>query len=227
MEESDQLLVDPPKTFQHLHKVKEALSTFIEEKQSLNKFNFSKAIKEGLEDDLTENILKQVIEAHDSTEENEDIKNKTNEVLTKLNQAHSFVTDLKQVGIGKDHEDIEQHLEFDALEDIAEAIEDIKDQKETETENKVQNINQEKFEILEEEKDLIREPHEKVNEEVVEDAVDVLDPGQSMEVIGSVHALGCVKEYTVVLKCLEAFHTAAFPISMTANVSPIKKIELF
>ena len=35
--------------------------------------------------------------------------------------------------------------------------------------------------------------------------------------------LGCVKEYTVVQKPLELFHIAAFPITMTINVSSIEK----
>ena len=42
------------------------------------------------------------------------------------------------------------------------------------------------------------------------------------------YSVGCVKEYTVVLKFLESFHIAAFPISMTTNVSPLeKKLNFF
>ena len=179
IEESDQALVGNQVKFQHLNEVKDAINTYMKEKENYQNLHFAPDVQKDLEKDLTENILKQVIEAHKDPQNNPGLKLITNEVLTKLNKAHSYVDDLKQVGIGKHHEEIENHLEFDALEDIAEAFEDVKDYKAKETEIKVETINEEKFKIMEEEKDLIKEPHSNINEEVVEDAIDNLDPGQS------------------------------------------------
>ena len=179
IEESDQALVGNQVKFQHLNEVKDAINTYMKEKENYQNLHFAPDVQKDLKKDLTENILKQVIEAHKDPQNNPGLKLITNEVLTKLNKAHSYVDDLKQVGIGKHHEEIENHLEFDALEDIAEAFEDVKDYKAKETEIKVETINEEKFKIMEEEKDLIKEPHSNINEEVVEDAIDNLDPGQS------------------------------------------------
>ena len=180
IEESDQALVGNQVKFQHLNEVKDAINTYMKEKENYQNLHFAPDVQKDLKKDLTENILKQVIEAHKDPQNNPGLKLITNEVLTKLNKAHSYVDDLKQVGIGKHHEEIENHLEFDALEDIAEAFEDVKDYKAKETEIKVETINEEKFKIMEEEKDLIKEPHSNINEEVVEDAIDNLDPGQSL-----------------------------------------------
>ena len=180
IEESDQALVGNQVKFQHLNEVKDAINTYMKEKENYQNLHFAPNVQKDLKKDLTENILKQVIEAHKDPQNNPGLKLITNEVLTKLNKAHSYVDDLKQVGIGKHHEEIENHLEFDALEDIAEAFEDVKDYKAKETEMKVETINEEKFKIMEEEKDLIKEPHSNINEEVVEDAIDNLDPGQSL-----------------------------------------------
>ena len=180
IEESDQALVGNQVKFQHLNEVKDAINTYMKEKENYQNLHFAPNVQKDLKKDLTENILKQVIEAHKDPQNNPGLKLITNEVLTKLNKAHSYVDDLKQVGIGKHHEEIENHLEFDALEDIAEAFEDVKDYKAKETEIKVETINEEKFKIMEEEKDLIKEPHSNINEEVVEDAIDNLDPGQSL-----------------------------------------------
>ena len=179
IEESDQALVGNQVKFQHLNEVKDAINTYMKEKENYQNLHFAPNVQKDLKKDLTENILKQVIEAHKDPQNNPGLKLITNEVLTKLNKAHSYVDDLKQVGIGKHHEEIENHLEFDALEDIAEAFEDVKDYKAKETEIKVETINEEKFKIMEEEKDLIKEPHSNINEEVVEDAIDNLDPGRS------------------------------------------------
>ena len=179
IEESDQALVGNQVKFQHLNEVKDAINTYMKEKENYQNLHFAPNVQKDLKKDLTENILKQVIEAHKDPQNNPGLKLITNEVLTKLNKAHSYVDDLKQVGIGKHHEEIENHLEFDALEDIAEAFEDVKDYKAKETEIKVETINEEKFKIMEEEKDLIKEPHSNINEEVVEDAINNLDPGQS------------------------------------------------
>ena len=179
IEESDQAMDGNQVKFQHLNAVKDAINTYMKEKENYQNLNFAPDVQKDLQKDLTENILKQVIQAHNDPEKNPGLKLITNEVLTKLNKAHSYVDDLKQVGIGKHHEEIENHLEFDALEDIAEAFEDVKDYKAKETEIKVETINEEKFKIMEEEKDLIKEPHSNINEEVVEDAINNLDPGQS------------------------------------------------
>ena len=168
LEEVEQVIYTPNEPFKHIHQVKEALSTFTEQKEGFTKLNFTKDIKQNLEEDLTNNVLKQVIDAHTNLEDSNVIKNKTNEVLSKLDKAQSYVKDMKEVGIGNNHDDIDNHLEFDALEDIAEVVEGIKDEKEIETEDKVNYINKEKFTNLEEAKDLIREPHNELDEEVNE-----------------------------------------------------------
>ena len=180
LDERVEIVDDPePPTFDHIHEVKEALDTFVDESLKMKDLNFSGDVQDQLKQDLAENVLKEVIDAHESFEEDEDeaLKNKTDEVLTKLSEAHSYVTDLETVGIGNHHEAIETHLEFDALEDIAEAVEDVKDVEKSDTQSLVQEINQEKFEIVAEDEEFVKEPHNEINEAVIDDAVDILDPG--------------------------------------------------
>ena len=188
--------------------VQDAIENLDEKLQVIDDLDEDSETAAELKNDVSKDILQEIVNIY-KPKDDESIQNRTDEVLSKLSEAENFVENLQEEDIiEQENEEVKANLEFNALEDIAEVVEDMKDDELSAAKTEVKVVEEDKGEFSK---------GKDIDEKIIDEAVDILDDNEVIEGIATPE-----KEAEIIDDLMEKERL----IDHAGNLSLIEKAEI-